>query len=451
MEVEKELLGAIDQLAKDGDAAAIRCLAALLACDGNVERRTSGWQHPFQDFAEREGEGLRQSVERLIQRGIVTRSKTAIAINSHVMSRSRAFVTLRCANRLFSGAWAHFAPVLGAIRCDDLRDLTRRQSTTAASRAHRNMGTRYWELKRMGLLVYGNRSNPRLFPTLSYVDELPRVAAVALTLEQGHALTTKNLVNEVGIHYYVAVATGCLAQAGTGNSLTLTDRGRELATTYVADAIRRRLRWIGNCRTETMHFLADQPGAPLPAVWVDGKPSEVRRAWTVVGAEDPLRILFMDRQLRAWLRCLVRRLQAMGLSQSIACRDGIDRYYFAPGVVALAKDELGLPQERFALPPDLSAPFSAYESLLAMDRDDTGRWYLRAGVPGKMRELKSLGLLAGPRDDGTYSVKDLDRHRSAMVEVALGPVCELLTSLPEPDEATPRISEPGYPAPAASL
>lgn len=346
MEIERELLAAIDQLAADGDTATIRCLAALLACDAKVEVRVNGWQHPFREYTEQEGTNHRQAVEQLIKRGIAVRTKKALMLNSAVMSYNKNFVASRCANRLFARAWAHFAPVLRATHFDDLRDLCRRQSNAAVNRAHRHMGARYWDLKRLGLLVTSSRTNPRVFPTLGYVPEVPRVAGIALTLEQGRALTAQNLLNDVGVIYQVALATGCLEPKD--GSVALTDRGRELAAAYVADTIGRRLRWVSWSRTEAMHFLADELLVPLPADWVDGTPTQVGR---MKAEEDaPLRELLRDKVLRGWMRRLVRRLSAMGVAQKIACRDGVSRYFFAPGLAGLVKEALGLPAEQFAVP-----------------------------------------------------------------------------------------------------
>lgn len=349
MELEPRLLEAIDQLVAEGDTAAIACLAAFLACDGKVGILSSGLQYPFRDFLERDA--VRgKAVEDLVRRGILVRSRRGLILNTEMMSRNKAKATSRCARRLFARAWRHFAPVLDAVHFDDLRDLCRRQSVAALNRAHRHMGARYWELHRLGLLVTSNRTTPRLFPTLSFVSDVPEAAAIALTLDQGRALTAANMANNVGVVYQVALAVGCLADDG---SVTLTDRGRTLATAYVADAIRRRLRWIGGCRDEAMHFLVDELLAPLPAVWIDGTPTQVSRIQQVE-EEAPLRVLFHDRQLRAWMRRLVRRLTAIGVARKIACRDGVDRYYFAPGVAEVAKATLGLPDERFVVPKKLA-------------------------------------------------------------------------------------------------
>jgi len=440
LEVEKELLHAIDELAQGGTTGEIRCLAALLACRGKVERRKLGWQHPFGDYLEREGDAGQQQVQGLAKRQIVTMTRNALVLNSSIMRYSKDQVCFRCADRLFARAHARFAQVLGEIPFDVLRDLSRSGSTAAENRAYRGLGNRYWELRRAGLLVSSGRTKPHLFPALRWVAEVPWMAAVALTLEQGRALTYDNCKNEGGLVFHMAIAAGCLDCEGP-EKVALTPLGRELAHTHAATSIERRLRWIGGCRDEAMHALIDELSAPLPAVWVDGTPTFVDRTWQV-DRDSPLRLLLKDRQLRMWLRRLVRRLQKMGLAQLIADRHGQSRYYFASGVSQLAKAALGLPEARFELPKEMQVQCLAAGHLLAIGRDSDGVWRLRpeAGSPppaevvgcmdGALRRLRGKHLVAGPADDGTYRIPNPDSYRWTVAELLLDPAAEYLTEVP---------------------
>lgn len=439
MEVETDLLEAIDQLASDGSEGEIRCLAALLASRGKAERRTKGWQHPFGDFVEREGAAAQEQIQGLIRRRIVVVTRKALELNSVLISRDKDFVTTRCANRLFTRAHAKFAGVLREIPFEVLHDLTRNASTTAENRAHRSLGRRYWELKRAGLLASSNRTKPYLFPSLHWVQQVPWAAAVALTLEQGDALTYGNLTNDCGMAAQMAIATGSIERhQGT---VQLTAQGRELAHTYITKSAAR-FRWIAGCRDEAMRFLLDQVEAPLPAFWVDGTPTAVDKAW-LVEPDLPLRLLLKDRRLRSWLRRIVRRLAKLGLAQLISRRDGTSWYYFAPGLAGLAKAAVELPPgEPLALPPDLQAQCVAANQLLSIAREPDGFWRLRlpasdtTGVAERtLARLKVGRLAAGPAEDGAYRIPDPADYRWAVKERLLDPAAEFLTTPPEEEEA----------------
>jgi hypothetical protein len=439
VEVEQALLSAIDRLAADGEEGEIRCLAALLTCRGKVEKRATGWQHPFQDYAERGGAAALRSLDGLIRRGIVVRTRSAVVLNSYIMGHNKDFVTIRCANRLFTRARRHFDGVLGEIRFADLQDICRLRSAAAINRALRNMGAGFRDVKSLGLVVSSARAAMRIFPTLRYMNEVPRVTGLALTLDQGGALTVQNLLNDVGVTYHLAVAAGCLKE--TDGSVQLTERGRELAAEYVAGTIRRRFGWISQCRPEAMHFLLDEFASPLPAIWVDGTPSKVAKAWPLQ-AEAPLRVLLKDRQLRIWMRRLVRRLTTLGLAQCIELKDGACWYYFAPHVATLAKDSFDLPEEPFALAPEFGLRLAAFSQLFGLRRETEGRWVVQPDrtideqlVRETLRSLREQELAAPRRDgSGSYLVRDVESYRWGLEEALLGPVMEFLGTLPEPAE-----------------
>lgn len=450
MEVEQGLLAAIDRLAADGTEAEIRCLAAILSCSGKVERRVQGWQHPFQEYAERGGASVRQALDGLARRGIVVDGRRAITLDSYIMTRDKDFVCTVCAHRLFTKARRLFTELLTSISFADLKDLGIHPSTVAENRAYRNLGHRYWALRDMGLYVCSHRTNPRIFPTLRYMDEIPKVTGMALTLEQGRALTAKNLLMEVGVTYHLAVAGGYLAEGPDPGSCQLTERGRELATAYVVEAIRRRFGWVSQCRDEAMHFLVDELARPLPTIWMDARAPQMRKLWPYE-AQAPQRILFKDWQLRAWIRQLVRRLKRMGLAERIESQNGSSHYYFAPGVAGLAKDALGLPEERFSLAPEFQERIAAFATLFPLRRDAEGRWLIQAEVPAEhkllretLREVKSREL-ASRRRDGSLMVEDPDQYRWALEEILLGPVMEFLATVPEPEAGLVGVAE----APAA--
>lgn len=445
MEVEENLLTAIDQLAKDGPIGEIRFLAALLACRGKVERRQRGWQHPFEDFAEREGDAFLQDLRGLKARGIVYQTKDHdICLNSYIISRDKDFVCQRCANRLFIRAHHRFAQVLIGVQFDDLFDVFCRRSHAAVNRAARNMGARFWELKKAGLLVSSNRAQPHVFHAMRWVDELPWAAGVALTLEQGNALTWKNCVNQSQMAFHMALASGFIAYDSEKQETQLTAKGRTLANEYIEHAMRKRLRWFGDIREETMHLMLDELSTPLPSVWVDGRGKQLDNTWDV-GPRTPLRILLLkDRQLRIWFRRLVRRFEKLGLAQLISCRDGVKRYYFAPGAAAVAKDSFGLPADGVELPRDLRAQFSAYHTLTAhLAKENGGIWRVRPDLTNPelpkgaadlaesfLRKHKWGRLVIGPEDDGAYRVSDPDTFRWELVEAFLEPVAEFLTTNP---------------------
>ncbi len=449
MEPEERLLTAIDRLADDGTTEEICLLAALLACRGKVEMLRTGWQHPFREYAELAGDGFDRALRGLITRGIVVqhRSYYTITLNSDIMRWNRGLISSRCASRLFRRAHTRFAHVLREIPYDVLRDLCRLQSATAVNRARRKMGDRlYWALKRAGLLVWNGRANPCFFPTLYWVVEVPRAAAVAWTLEQGNALTWTNMVNDCGMAFHMALATGHLVYDGAAKEVTLPARGQELAVAYRDTAVRRRLRWVSDCRTETMHALIDELAVPMPAVWVKGRVTQVGRAW-ILQREAPLRILFKDPTLRQYLRKLVRSLVKMGLAQLIVHRDKSEWYYFAPGIPPVAKEQLELPAGRVSLPEDLQAKAMAGYHLLRITQERDGTWRLRPELqspdlpPGAAEQMKaSLGRfkfqhrVSGPAEDGSYRVSDPDACRWAVLELLLNPVAEFLTSQPEEEE-----------------
>lgn len=448
MEVEERLLSAIDQLAKDGDVGEIRCLAALIACRGKVEMLNLGFQNPFRTFAEQEGDALQQHLRGLVRRGIVIEYRDGtITLNSYIVTRNKDFLSTRCANRLFARARPVFAKALANLPFKEIKDLGRLQTNAAANRAYRAMGGRYRELKRFGLLVTSNRTDPRVFHSLRRVEDVPWATAVALTLEQANALTRNNLVGDCGIAYHLAVAMGYLEEDSDGKNVALTERGRQMAVAYTADSIRRRVRWIGDSRPETMHLLLDELLSPMPAVWITGTLSQVNKTWRIQ-PEAPLRILFKERQMRLWIRKLVRRLDKLGIAQLVSCSDGVDRYFFAPNVSQLAKDALDLPAERFALPPEQSDRFAAFSRLLNIARDDAGQWRLRASqadvasagavddhVKTTLRHMKKERLIKGPSDDGSYIVADADGYRWTLVGLLMDPITEFMTTDPEEEEA----------------
>lgn len=452
MEVEANLLTAIDQLAKDGPVGEIRFLAALLACRGKVERRQRGWQHPFEDFAEREGDAFLQELRGLKARGIVYQTRGQdICLNSYIISHNKDFVCQRCANRLFIRAYHRFAQVLKDLEFDDLFDVFCRRSHAAVNRASRNMGARFWGLKKAGLLVSSHRAQPHVFHAMRWVEELPWAAGVALTLEQGNALTWKNCVNQNHIAFHMAVASGMLAHDSEKQETELTAKGRTLASEYIEYAMRRRLRWFGDIREETMHLMLDELTAPLPSVWIVGRGKQLENTWDA-GPQTPLRILLLkDRQLRIWFRRLVRRFAKLGLAQLILCRDGVERYYFAPGAAAVAKDSFALPEGGLTLPRELRAPLSAYLHLVThLAREADGVWRVRpdfaspdlakgaAGLAeGFLRRNKFGRLVTGPDEDGVYRVSDPDTFRAQLYEEFLEPVAEFLTTNPEEELISP--------------
>ncbi|MFZ5825844.1 MAG: hypothetical protein ACOY94_16220 [Bacillota bacterium] len=447
MQPEDRLLAAIDRLATDGSTQEICLLAALLACRGGVEMRTTGWQNPFREYADLAREGFAQALRGLIDRGIVVQYRDGtIGLNSDIMRWNRGLISSRCANRLFVGAHARFAHVLREIPYEVLRRLCRLQSAAAINRAHREMGDRpYWALKRAGLLVWNGRAAPRLFPSLHWVTEVPRITAEALTLDQGNALTWANMVNS-GITFHMALATGHIVYDSETKDLTLPAHGQELALGYRDTAIRRRLRWLSDIRTETMHALIDELAVPLPAVWVKGRASQVNRAW-ILQPDAPLRVLFKDPTLRQYLRRLVRTLAKMGLAQLIVRRDKSEWYHFAPGIPPVAKQRLELPAERFSLPEELQAKAMAGYHLLRIAQDQGGTWRLRPALdnpdmpPGAAERMTAaLGRLkfqhrvAGPADDGSYRIADPEAYRWAVLELLINPVAEFLTAQPEEEE-----------------
>jgi hypothetical protein len=449
VEVEEQLLAAIDQLAKDGPTGEIRFLAALLACRGKVERRQRGWQHPFEDFAEREGAAFHQELRGLVARGIVYRTKQeAIVLNSYIITRDKDFVCERCANRLFIRARHRFATVLGGFRYDDLFDVACRRTHTAVNRAYRKTGARLEDLEKAGLLVWSNRAKPHVFPAMRWVSELPWAAALALTLEQGNALTWKNCLNNSQMAFHMAQATGLIDHDSEKQSTELTAKGRELAGEYIEHAMRKRLRWIGNMREEAMHLMLDELSEPLPSVWINGRGKQLENTWHV-DPKTPLRILLLkDWMLRKWYKQMVRRFEKLGLAKLIACRDGVDRYFFAPGAAAIAKDAFSLPAEPFALPREQQPLLDAYYHLTAHLAEEKGRiWRVRPDFAGSelaegaaelaegvLRRLKFGRLVIGPEEDGSYRVSDPDKFRWELVEAFLDPVATFLTTIPEEEE-----------------
>lgn len=445
MEVEERLLTAIDKLVADGPAGEIRCLAALLACRGKVERRRLGWQNPFCDYAEQEGAACREQLNGLIRRGILFETRSAVVLNSHVMTYNKAYATGRCANRLFAQAYSRFAPVLRKIPFDDLRDLSRLQSVPAESRFIRRHGALYRELKQAGLLVSSSRSKPHVFPSLVWVDDVPEALGVALTLEKGNALTWQNCNNNSGMAFRMALATGLMEYDSEQGDLRFTPQGRELGAAFLEKAIRRRLNWLSGCREETMHFLLDELAVPLPALWIDGTPSRIDRSWLLQG-DAPYRLLLKDRQLRAWLRRLVRQLVRMGAARLINCGERGQWYYFAPGVASVAKSELELPEVRFELPVEFQAQCLACNLLLGIAREPDGVWRLRPAAGSAMaeavaesvsltlRKLKGQRIISGPAEDGSYRIPDPDAYRWTLVEWLLDPITEFLTSLPAEEQ-----------------
>ncbi|MFZ5816480.1 MAG: hypothetical protein ACOY93_14475 [Bacillota bacterium] len=450
MEVEERLLTAIDQLAKEGTAEEIRLLAALLACRGKVEMLRTGWQSPFRGYAELAQNGFDEALRGLIGRGIVVQHRRPyrIALNSYIISRNKDFVSFRCANRLFTRAHHRFAKILREIPYAVLRDMCRLQSVTAVNRAYRNLtAQQYRGLKVAGLLVWNGRANPCFFPSLNWVEDVPWATAVALTLREGNALTWANMVSECGMAFHMALATGHIVYDGETKEVALTAPGEELALAYRDTAIRRRLRWVSNCRTEAMHALIDELEAPLPAVWVKGRASQVDRAW-IVQREAPLRILLKDPTLRQWFRRLVRSLMKMGLAQLIHCHDQGDWFFFAPGIPRVAKEVLDLPEERFSLPEELQAQVMAGCHLLGITRKQDGTWWIRPDLqdpalpPGAAERISAtLGRLKfqrrvkGPDEAGAYRIYDGDTYRWAVVEELLDPAAEFLTFRPEEEGA----------------
>jgi hypothetical protein len=453
MEVEERLLTAIDQLAKDGSAGEIRCLAALLACRGKVEQRSLGWQHPFRDYAEQEGAACRQQLNGLIKRGILVESRSAVSLNSQIMTYNKSYVTGRCANRLFTRAFSTFAPVLRQMPFDDLRELSRLQSVPAENRFIRKHGALYRQLRQAGLLVSSSRTRPYVFPSLCWVDHVPEALVVALTLEQGGALTWENCLHNSGIIAHMAVATGFLEHEAQQDDVRLSPKGRELGAAYLEKAIRRRLNWIPQCREETMQLLLDELAAPLPAVWIDGAPSRVDKTW-FLQPDAPYRIFLKDRQLRIWLRRLVRHLVRMGAARLIDRGGQGGWYYFAPGAAQMAKAALELPAERFTLPPEFEAQCRACNLLLRISRESDSLWRIRLDTTAAMgeaiaeqvsltlRKLKAQRMISGPADDGTYRILDPDVYRWTLVEWLLDPITEFLGSLPEAEQIIPDADSP---------
>jgi hypothetical protein len=446
VEVEAELLTAIDQLAAEGPVGEIRFLAALLACRGKVERRERGWQHPFEEFAEREGDALVQALRGLKARGIVYQTRGHdICLNSYIISRNKDFVCQRCANRLFIRAHHRFAQVLKDVRFDDLFDVFCRHSHAALNRASRNLGARFRELKKAGLVVSSHRAQPRVFHAMRWVEELPWAAGVALTLQQGNALTWKNCVNQHQMAFHMALATGIITHDSEKQETQLTAKGRTLADGYIEHAMRKRLRWFGDMREETMHLMLDELVAPLPSVWIDGRGKQLENTWDV-DPKRPMRILLLkDRRLRMWFRRLVRRFEKLGLAQLITYYDGVDRYYFAPGAAAVAKDSFGLPPEGVVVPQDMQAQFSAYHHLAArLKKESAGIWRVHPDftspdltggaaslAEGFLRKHKWGRLVMGPEEDGAYRVSDSDTFRQELFEAFLNPIAEFLTTSPE--------------------
>jgi len=433
MEVEERLLSAIEKLARDGSPGEIRLLAAFLACRGKVEMLRTGWQQPFRDFVERTGASFETDLQGLVTRGIIVRGRGALWLNSDIIRHNKVFVTTRCANRLFALAHGKFALVLKEIAYEDLRPLARNPSVTAENRAIRNMGKSYARLKNVGLLVSSSRTKPHLFPSLHWVEDVPWAVAVAITLRQGNALTWNNCMNSGGMAFHMAVATGCLETDAEGG-VRLTARGESVGQAYIEKVLQKRLRWPGGYPDEAVHLVLDELSAPLPAFWIDASSSRVYKTW-LLDPGAPLRLLFRDRHLRALLRRMVRRLQKLGLADLITCRDGTDRYYFAPGVAQLAKQAFDLPVERFTLPQEFQAQFAAgFELLAKLSREHDGLWRLRpdpAKVESALPKLKWQRRVVGPDSDGSYRVSDPDTYRETVVELLMDPVAEFLTTLPE--------------------
>lgn len=451
MDVEANLLTAIDQLAKDGPIGEIRFLAALLACRGKVERRKRGWQHPFQDFAEREGTAFLSALRGLKVRGIVYQTKREdIVLNSNIVSWDKDFVCQRCADRLFIRARHHFDQVLKEVNFDDLFDVFCRRSNAAVNRASRRMGVRFGSLKKAGLLVSSGRTQPHVFHAMHWVKELPWAAGVALTLEQGNALTWKNCVNQSQMAFHMALATGIISHDKEKQETHLTEKGRTLASEYIELAMRKRLRWFGDIRKETMHLMLDELSAPLPAVYIDGRGKQLETAWHV-DPKTPLRILLLkDPWLRSWFRRLVRRFEKLGLAKLIVSGAGVKRYYFAPGAAAVAKASFGLPAEGITLPRVLQAPLCAYTMLIArLSKEDGGTWRVRPYFAGPdlpkraadlaerfLRKHKWGRLVIGPDEGGAYRITDPDAFRAELYEAFLGPVATFLIRTPEEDLIT---------------
>lgn len=445
MEVEENLLTAIDQLAKDGPTGEIRFLAALLACRGKAERRQRGWQHPFQDFVEREGTEFHAELRGLKARGIVYQTKREdIVLNSYIIGHDKDFVCQRCANRLFVRAHHRFAQVLREIRFDDLFDVFCRRSHAAINRASRRMGARFGSLKKAGLLVSSRRAQPHVFHAMRWVEELPWAAGVALTLEQGKALTWKNCVNQSQMAFHMALASGIISHDGEKQETHLTDKGRSLANWYIEHAMRKRLRWFGDIREETMHLMLDELSAPLSSLWIDGRGKQLENIWRI-DPTTPLRmVLLKDRTLRMWFRRLVRRFEKLGLARLIACRDGHKQYFFAPGAAAVAKDSFGLPAGPVTFPADLSALYSAYHHLTTgLNQEGDGKWRLPPDSVSPqltgdaanlaedfLRKHKWGRLVIGPDEDGGYRVSNPDMFSQELYEAFLEPIAQFLTTSP---------------------